>query len=367
MATLVNTTINGTLKIRGSQTDNLNGIKFGNEDGKDGNNWCVTPLSKSKIDLGSPTFPFRNIYADSFQLTIPPESENSENNSETEEDNSNDTSNISSSIVTFQDDAHNRISSIVIGNNLNSNITNDKGESVPNLNSRKGKVLLFGTNESGTYLSTLQSDSKEGTFNEIKLPAKSGTVSLEGHTHAFTTTHFTFYGIGKDGLPANAEKNKGAIYGVYKDKNKKIYLVNKNKEYGNVTLKYCYGWGSDFLDIFVIRGYISFVPHKDIPANARIRLGSIRTPKMNYLPGGLVPLSIYRYAKSYTKGMITAYQTVKIEDTDYYESYIDIRCENKFVKGTTYGVYFTATYGKIGESIPEDEIDDGIEDDSELS
>ena len=38
MATLVDTTINGTLKIRGSQTDNLNGIKFGNKDGKDGNN-----------------------------------------------------------------------------------------------------------------------------------------------------------------------------------------------------------------------------------------------------------------------------------------------------------------------------------------
>lgn len=366
MATLVNTTINGTLKIRGSQTDNLNGIKFGNEDGKDGNNWCVTPLSKSKIDLGSPTFPFRNIYADSFQLTIPPEPENSE----TEEEDSNDISNASSSIVSFQDDADNRISSIVIGNNLNSNITNDKGESVPNLNSRKGKVLLFGTNESGTYLSTLQSDSKEGTFNEIKLPAKSGTVSLEGHTHAFTTTHFTFYGIGKNGLPANAVENKGAIYGVYKDKNKNIYLTNANKKYSDenkVVLKHCYGWGSDFLDIFVIRGYISFTPNTTIPANTRIRLGSIRTPKMNYLPGGLVPLSIYRYAKSYTKGMITAYQTVSINSKDYYESYIDIRCENAFAKGTAYGVYFTATYGKIGESIPEDETDDGIADDSELS
>lgn len=366
MANLVDTTINGSLLVRASKNDGVNGFQF--HGGTDNKQWAITPLVNSKLDLGSPTNPFRNVYADSFQLTVPPQTATEDEDNDNGNDNDNNETNaaVNEVIMKFSDDSENRISSVILGNNLPQNKKEGDTE-VKDPASRQGRLLLFGANQSGTYLQTAQKGTADGTFNTITLPDKNGTVSLEGHSHAFKTTDFEFYGTGRDGDPNNAEKNQGAIYGVYKDA-KKIYRAKKGAEYGNVTLKNCYGWGSDFLDIFVIRGYIRFIPDTEIKANTRIRLGSIRTLKPNYLPGGLVPLSIYRYSKVDTKGLLTSFTSFTDKNNkQWYESYLDFRCETALKKGTTYGIYFTATYGRIGDSIAEGEeidSDDGITDDS---
>ena len=349
MASLVDTTINGSLTVKGSQTDNLNGFKFTDSDGKDGNNWCITPLSKSKLDLGSPTFPFRNIYADSFQLTVPPQT--------TEEDDKD----ISVNSMQMSDDSTNKISTFILGNEIA-----DKNGNVNNPSSRKGRLLLFGANQAGTYLQTAQKGTTDGTFNIITLPDKTGTVSLEGHSHAFKTNNCYFMVANRDGNFTKAlnknyhETNEGYLFGVKKASDGS-YVVDKDKIYGKITLKNSYCWGSDFLDIFTIRGYATFtLPKMDpIKPNTRLRLGCLKSKKSNYLPEMLVPLSIYRNSKYPTIGMLT--KAVTSNEDDFVEaSFIDIRCAAELGsrdKEKTYTIYFGAAYGNIGDSYTEEEMD----------
>jgi hypothetical protein len=358
MAILVDTTINGSLTVKGASDDITNGFKFHNETDKA--QWAITPLTKSTLDLGSPTKPFRNVYADSFQLTIPPQDSTTEGGS----GNGNATTN--ETTMQFSDDPEKRISSVILGNNLPQSKQEGDTE-VQDPSSRQGRILLFGANQAGTYLQTAQKGTTDGTFNTITLPAKDGTVSLEGHSHAFKTTDFKCICANSSGAFSKKTTEKyhtstGQLYGVKKNAQGQ-YVVNTKAHYGTVTVKNCYGWGSDFLDVFVIRGYAEFkVTKKKIPANARLRICCMHTPKKNYLPGVLMPLSIYRYSTTSTDGMLTSAKEIKISDSETdYESYIDIRCAKAMPvsQNTTYTLYFTATYGKVGASIePEVANDD---------
>ena len=221
--------------------------------------------------------------------------------------------------------------------------------------------MLF---RSGTLLKTKQTGT---TTNEISFPSKDGTVSLEGHSHAFKTTEFDWFVTGKDRKYATkaGANSSGILFRVEKDAKTGNYKPDKDKKdseitYGKVVLKNCYGWGSDFLDIFVIRGCATFRTTKAVEPNIRLRLGCIKAKSTNYLPGGTVPLSIYRYSPIDIKGLMThSLESGTNGYTD--ESYIDIRCTNGLAKDKTYTVYFTATYGRIGSSVAASEIEDDDE------
>lgn len=346
MATLKETTVSGYLKVNSSATAN-DGFQFNKVEE---NKWALTPTTKSKLDLGTPTLPFRNIYADKLQLTVPT------------------ASGTTTPVPSVDFNTTDTTGEISLGNNLDSD----------NANSKYGKIILYGKNKGSTVIQTLQDSKDANTQNTIYLPKRSGTISLSDHSHAFKTTEFRCFCARKSGNNIYYTKGgdeyynaEGALYAVHKPSGSSVY-VPYGKSLGTVRLKHFYGWGSDMLDIFVIRGYAEIIIPKGgagVKDNQRIRLGCLKAKKTNYLPGGLVPLTIYRHSQILTKGMLTAATPLTATEERPYEagSFIDIRCSSPLSSSKTsakkYSLYFTATYGKLGSSVSslEAEQDDDTE------
>ena len=331
MANLLSTSINGTLKV-----DSSPNAKRGFEFKQNGTNYILVPLTASSLDLGSQTLPFKDIYANNFKLTS--------NTGTTNTGNTN-----SNTFMQVSDDSTGKTSKIILGNEITTSETTG----------RAGEILLYGTGKGGTILETKQT---KDTNNTISFPSKTGTVSLEGHSHAFKTTEFKCFCAktnGSDITYTSGDKTKH--YEATGD----LYILEKNNDgkwepktlCGTITLRNLYGWGSDFLDIFVIRGYAEFTLTKEsVEPNKKIRLGCLKSKKANYLPGGLVPLTIYRSNQNYTKGYLSAATNSSL--TGYKDvSFIDIRCSSGLKKNSKYSLYFTATYGKIGESVENEDED----------
>jgi hypothetical protein len=235
-----------------------------------------------------------------------------------------------------------------------------------------GEILMY-NKQGGSTLLVPPSDSSK-TYTRITLPEKAGTLALEGHTHNFTTEipgitwkNFWYTGnTGSAGIPngdTEAERKKfhldmkGTVPATEKQVTALIKQADKNRAF--VKLKNCYLWGSDDLDIFVIRGHATVKPvGTDLAKteNRKITLGYVYVTEenKNVLPAGLVPMSVYRKVKSpCANGVLYARE----KDGDGYSCEIAVRYPGVMKAGYTYDFYFTATYGKIGATNIEDELD----------
>lgn len=325
MAKLVDTNLNGSLIIKPS-TQSSNQLEFsslGIQNNMDDNNL------ESVFNIGSKTNPFGSFYGKGF----------------------------SSNIQGYQ---YGHLRPYIIGTTEKvgqGRLTLGNPILKGNAGNARGLLFLYGENDSGTFITTLNNKSGE-QYNNIQFPNKSGVVALEGHTHGFQTTELVFNGItkAKNATKETYKSGTGKILPTVKQNG--IYNTQASDGYGNVTLKNCYGWGSDVLDVFVVRGYIELKVTTEVPANTRIRVGCIRSKKSNMLPGYLTPLSVYTYKDNGLRGMMTYSRQTPENDGYVNLSYLDFRFTNKLVKGTTYNIYFTATYGKIGKSLTEEEIED---------
>lgn len=319
MANLLSTSINGTLKV-----DSAAGAKKGFEFKENGTNCILVPLTASSLDLGSQTLPFKDVYANNFKLTSNTGATNLGNTD-------------TSTFMQVSDDSTGKTSKIILGNETKTS------ESA----GRAGQILLYGADKGGTLLKTKQTGT---ATNEISFPSKDGTVSLEGHSHAFKTSEFGWFIPDSSKAYSIGQNTNGRLWSVTKPSDKYILTT----DVGKLIIKNCYGWGSDFLDIFTIRGYASFTPSQTITANTRLRLGCLKTKKAGYLPKVLVPLSCYTHNKLDPRGFISVAEGLTGNYVE--ESYIDIRYPVELAKDKTYVLYFAASYGRIYEE-PDSEED----------
>lgn len=242
-----------------------------------------------------------------------------------------------------------------------------------------GEILMYNKEGGSTLLIPPKKSTK--AFTEIILPDKAGTLALDGHTHNFHTNidgltwkHFWYSGSVASGTGGGGGRPNGST----EEERKKFQIDTKGtiptpdqikiietKAQANsafVKLKNCFIWGSDDLDIFVIRGYASVKPIKNLEAKnrRRITLGHVyvSAKNKNILPAGLVPMSVFRKAISpCANGALYAAK----KDGDGYSCEIAVRYPGAMKAGNTYGFYFTATYGKLGVTDIEDESDDNDE------
>ena len=250
--------------------------------------------------------------------------------------------------------------------------------STANAPSFDGEILMYNKQGGSTLLVPPPDSSKP--YTRITLPDKAGTLALEEHTHNFTTNipgitwrHFWYTdaiasGGGAAGMPngdTEAERKKfqldmaGTVPTTQAQVSALLKQADNNRAF--VKLKNCYLWGSDDLDIFIIRGYATVKPLVrnwfDGSNKKRITLGYIHVPgaNKNCLPAGLVPMSVYRKAISPTaNGALYAAQ----KDGDGFTCEIAVRYSGVMEVGKTYGFYFTATYGRIGDTDFTDESSD---------
>ena len=183
----------------------------------------------------------------------------------------------------------------------------------------------------------------------ITLPSQSGTLSIHTHTHdsAYAKANHNHKFSSSDSKDSNIFFNNR---NWDKDKN-----TIKNQKEISAQLRYSYVWGSNDLDIFIVRGYclLTIPAGTIISAGKRIWVGSISTGEDKILPLGLVPLAIYRHTDANTipwQGCLT--KQAKHTSANYYYSEFYVKPGKDIgskTKDISYGFYFTATYGRIGE------------------
>lgn len=209
-----------------------------------------------------------------------------------------------------------------------------------------GLLFLYGENNCGTFIKTANNDNGENQHNTITLPNKSGVVALEGHTHTFSTEGVTFA----------AEKD--------------------NPNY-STDIKYAYVWGSPELDMFVVRGYckITFPKNKKWKKNTPLTFGYLISNFDNMLPGGLTALTIYRTSALHINcaGAIKGSKDILDSNNIKIGEKSELVFKNSLAMGsskkkTSYGFYFSAVYGKTGDSYafvePEEDIESDVEEET---
>ena len=327
MANLKDTSIVGFLHIKSSENSKT-GVQFNrvNEDANDSNAY-FSPIavnfgtqSKDNVNLGRPGKPFNYMYGRELNLRLG--------------------SNDYERFFKAFDDEKEKKGKVIIGNSIN-NSESSLG--------RSGRIKIYGTNTKGTWIRP--ADTTEDIT--LTLPSKEGTLCLTNHSHAFSTANFDYYVINKDKEIKTITSSGGSATGA-------IFEVGESgitgSSLGKVVIDNCYGWGSDFLDIFTIRGRFVITPNQDIDPNTIIRICGIRAKKSNILPGGITPLAIYTAKNMNIRAFIRGAVEDGSDTNGYQErSRIDIRCNSKLSKDSVYTFYFSGTYGKIGKNLTEKE------------
>ena len=202
-----------------------------------------------------------------------------------------------------------------------------------NANNAIGELFLYGQNNNGTLLKTKNNKSGTDKHNTIWLPESGGTVSLEGHTHPFSS--------GKVAIKARTQDNKKYTTTIE----------------GRL-------WGSPDLDIFIVRGYCKITVKKGqtIAANETVEVGKLITEYSNMLPQGLVPLALYRGGNGKMDCAAAIRKATDVDKTN--DNQVKVTGQQSILifkncnamkggekEAQSYGFYFSGAYSRLGDNV----------------
>ena len=162
MASLFDTKVQGNLVVH-SQSSNQKGYVFEEYSGDESNYGGLRPLQPFNIKLGTQENPWLHAFSGSFQLYQGEGAEKARYGRLW--------------VPTKGTTSNNGEAQLILGNNFSKGVSGNA----------KGSILLYGESSGGTVLTS--GNNGTSANNTITLPAESGTLALEGHSHAFENTN----------------------------------------------------------------------------------------------------------------------------------------------------------------------------------